>query len=67
MILLICEILENDMNKLIYKTETDPQALKTNLVTQGENGGRNRGGINENLGIDTYTLLYIGLAWWFRW
>ena len=44
MILLICEILENDMNKLIYKTETDPQALKTNLVTQGENGGRNREG-----------------------
>ena len=39
MILLICEILENDMNKLIYKTETDPQVQKTNLVTQREKWG----------------------------
>ena len=28
---LICGILKNDTNELIYSTETDPQTLKTNL------------------------------------
>ena len=31
MIPLVCRILKNDTNELIYKTETDSQTLKTNL------------------------------------
>ena len=31
MISLICRILKNDTNELIYKTETDSQTSETNL------------------------------------
>ena len=37
---LICGILKNDTNELIYKTETDPQTSKTNLwLPEGKGGG----------------------------
>ena len=41
--------------KLTYKikTETDSQTQKTNMVTKGERGG----GINQEFGINRYTLL----------
>ena len=35
--------LKNDTNNLIYKTETDSQTQKTNMVTKQERG---EGGIN---------------------
>ena len=48
--------LKNSTNELIYKTETDSQTLKTNLrLPKGKGGGR----INEEFGINRYTLLYI--------
>ena len=44
-------------NELIYKTETDSQTSRTNLWLPG--GGRWRGGIDWEFGIDMYTLLYL--------
>ena len=41
MISLICEILKNDTNELIYKTEADSQTQKTNLgLPKGKQGER---------------------------
>ena len=48
---------KNDTNELIYKTETDLQILKTNLWLP--KGKCVCGGINHELGINIYTLLYI--------
>ena len=43
-------------NELIYKTEIELQMKKTNLrLPKGKEGG----GINWEIGIDIYTLLYI--------
>ena len=43
MISLICGILRNDTNELIYKTETDSQRQKTNLrLPKGKGGGRDK-------------------------
>ena len=40
MISLICGILKNDTNELIYKTEIDSQTQKTNLwLPKGKGGG----------------------------
>ena len=39
MISLICGILKNDTNKLIYKTEIDSQTQKTNLWLPKGKGG----------------------------
>ena len=40
MMSLICEILKNDTNELIYKTETNSQTLKTNFwLSKGKGGG----------------------------
>ena len=39
MISLICEILKNGINELIYKTEIDPQTQKTNLWLPKWKGG----------------------------
>ena len=36
MTLLLCGILKNYTNKLIYETETDSQTKKTNMVIKGE-------------------------------
>ena len=46
----------NDINELIYKSETDSQTSKTNLRLQkGKHGGR-----RDELGAwDKYALLYI--------
>ena len=50
-------IFKNDTNELIYKTETDLADIKTKLlVTKGKMGRR---GINQELEINLYTLLYI--------
>ena len=46
---------ENDTDELIYKTETDLQILKT----YGYQGEMWAGGINQELGINIHTLLYI--------
>ena len=55
---LYVESKKNDTNELIYKTDTDAQTLKTNLrLPKGKSAGR--GGINEEFGINIYTLLYI--------
>ena len=52
--------LKSDTNELIYKTETDSQAQKTNLwLPKGKGGG---GGINQEFGNNIYTLLYIKLV-----
>ena len=50
---------KNDTNELIYKTETDPQTLKTSLWLPKGKGG--------DLGL-TYTHYCIetGLRWWNR-
>ena len=55
---LICGILKNGTNELIYKTEIESQMQKTNLwLPRGES--RDGGEINWETGIDKYTLLYI--------
>ena len=48
--------LKNDTNEFIHKTETDSQTQKTNLWLQRKKGGE---GINQEFGINRYTLLYI--------
>ena len=53
MISLKCENFLNDTNELIYKTETDSQALKTKLWLPKGTGG---GGVE----IGMCTLLYMG-------
>ena len=47
--------LKCDTNQLIYKTETDSQTQKTNLWLPKGKGE----GINQEFGINIYTLLYI--------
>ena len=48
---------KKDTNELIDKTETDIQILKTNLrVIKGE---MLEGGINQELGMNMYSLLYM--------
>ena len=47
---------KNYTNKLIYKTEIDSQTQKTNLQLPKVKG---EGGINQEFGINRYTLLYI--------
>ena len=48
---------KKDINELIYKTETDLQISKTNLwLPKGKHRG---GGINQELGMNIHTLLYI--------
>ena len=43
---LICGILKNDTNELIYKTEIDSQTQKTNLwLPKGESGERDKLGV----------------------
>ena len=49
--------LKNNTNEFIYKTEIDSQKQKTNLWLPKEKGGG--GGINQEFGINIYTLLYI--------
>ena len=49
-------ILENETNELIYTTESDSQKQKTNL---GLPKGKEWGEINQEFGINRYTLLYI--------
>ena len=40
MISLICGILKNHTNELVYKTQTDPQTSKSNLwLPKGKGGG----------------------------
>ena len=46
--------LKNDTNELIYKTEIDSQTQKTNLWLPK---GNMWGGINQEDGINIYTLL----------
>ena len=48
--------LKNKTNKLIYKTETDSQTQKTNMVIKGE---QRNGGITQEYGINRYITLYI--------
>ena len=57
MISFIYGILKNNTNELIYKTETDSQRWKTNLWLPKGKGGE--GWINEEYGINRYTLVYI--------
>ena len=47
---------KNGANELIYKTEIESQMQKTNVWLPGAGGGK---GINWEIGIDIYTLLYI--------
>ena len=54
MIQLIRGILKNYTNELIYKTEIDSWIQKTNVCLMGRGGG-----INWEIGIETYTLLYV--------
>ena len=48
--------LKIDTNELIYKIETDSQTQKTHLYLPKRTGG---GGVNQEFGINIYTLLYI--------
>ena len=55
---LYVESKKNDTNELIYKTETNSQISKTNLwLPKGKRGVG--GGINQELGTNIHTLLYI--------
>ena len=56
MISLRCGILKSDTTELIYKTEIDSQTQKTNLWLPNIKG---RVGINQEFGINIYTLRYI--------
>ena len=47
---------KDDTNDLIHKTEIDPQTQKTNSWLKGKGM---EGGINQEFGINKYTLLYI--------
>ena len=47
---------KNDINVLIYKTETDLQILKTNVWVPK---GKCRGGVNQDIGMNILILLYI--------
>ena len=49
---------KKDTNELICKSETDLQTEKTNLWLPKGNGGVG-GGINQEVAINIYTLLYI--------
>ena len=49
MIPIVCGILQKDTNELLCVTETDSQALKTNIVTKGD--GWCEGGIDWGFGI----------------
>ena len=49
--------LKNNMNELIYKTETDSRTQKTNLWLPNRKGSE--GGINQEFRISRYKLLYI--------
>ena len=52
---LVCGILKNDTDELIYKTEIESQIQKTNLwLPKGGWGGK-----NWEIEINIYTLLYI--------
>ena len=54
---LTCGILKStDTNEFIYKTEIDSQTLETNLWLPK---GKARGEINEEFGINRYTILYV--------
>ena len=53
---LICGIQKNGTYKLICKAETESQTLENNLMVTK---GRRRDGMNWEIGIDIYTLLYI--------
>ena len=55
MVLLICAILKNGKNELIYETKIESMQ-KTNLQLSGEIGGI---GINWEIGIAINLLLYI--------
>ena len=50
----------NDTNELIYKRETESDIENKLMVTRGERGK----GINWEIGIDIYTLLYIKYITW---
>ena len=56
MISLICGVYKNNTSELIYKTETDSQTSKTNLRFPKREGWR---GINQEVRINRYTLIYI--------
>ena len=49
--------LKYDTNEIIYETEIDSQTQKTNLQLPKGKGGGER--INQEFGINRYTLLYI--------
>ena len=55
MISLLCRILKNGTNELIYKTEIESQMRNRENKLMVTIGGR----INWEIGIDIYTLLYI--------
>ena len=56
MILFICGNLKNDMNELIYKTETDSQTQKTNY---GYQKGKVEGRQIKEVVINIYTIYKI--------
>ena len=56
MVITYMQNLKNDTNELIYKTEKDSQTQKTNLWLPR---GRLGGGINQEIGIHIYILLYV--------
>ena len=53
MISLICGILKNDTNELVYKTETSYRRRKQTYGYQ-----RGKEAINWEIGINRYTLIY---------
>ena len=47
---------KKDANELIYKAAIDPQTQETNLWLPK---GKEEGGINQEFGINIYTLLHV--------
>ena len=50
---------KNGINELIYKTETDSQVLKANMII----GGKGEGEINWEIWIDIYIYLNLYLSY----
>ena len=55
-IIYICNLKKTDTNKFVYETEIDLWTQKTNLQLPEAKGGP---GINQESGINIYTLLYL--------
>ena len=56
----VCGIQKNGTDEPVFKAEIETQMQRTNIWTpRGKAGGGGGGGMNWEIGIDIYTLIYI--------